>query len=94
MRGKATGRPVYELLGCAERTEIPMYWSIGKGYADWNVQPVQDLYEEPVLPVDGRIILSDRPGLGLSLREDTLAKWPLSICLDNIMMPFILCHYD
>lgn len=45
-----------------------------EGYPDWNVQQVQDLYEEPVLPVDGKITLSDRPGLGLTLREDVLAE--------------------
>ena len=32
------------------------------------------LYNEPVLPTNGRIALSDRPGLGVTLNEAVVAK--------------------
>ena len=35
---------------------------------------IQELFLEPVLPVDGRISLSDRPGLGLTLDERSVAR--------------------
>jgi D-arabinonate dehydratase/D-galactarolactone cycloisomerase len=41
---------------------------------DFDVEPVQDMFEEPVVPVDGKITLSDKPGLGLTLNERTLNK--------------------
>ena len=41
---------------------------------DWDVQPVQDLFEERVVPVDGKITLSDKPGLGLTLNEEALQR--------------------
>ena len=31
--GKAAGMPIYQLLGGARRTEIPLYWSRGKGWS-------------------------------------------------------------
>jgi L-alanine-DL-glutamate epimerase-like enolase superfamily enzyme len=41
---------------------------------DWDVQRVQALFEEPILPVDGKITLSDKPGLGLTLIDEALQK--------------------
>ena len=41
---------------------------------DFDVAPVQEMFEEPVVPVDGAITLSDKPGLGLTLNEKALAK--------------------
>jgi L-alanine-DL-glutamate epimerase-like enolase superfamily enzyme len=35
---------------------------------------VQELYGESVIPVDGNMILSDRPGLGIELNEAAVAK--------------------
>ena len=33
LTGKALGLPVYQLLGGAARTSIPLYWSVGGGYS-------------------------------------------------------------
>ena len=41
---------------------------------DGDVQPVQDLFEERVLPTEGKITLSDNPGLGLTLNEKALKQ--------------------
>ena len=41
---------------------------------NWDLQPVQDLFEERVIPDEGKITLSSTPGLGLTLREDALEK--------------------
>ena len=35
---------------------------------------IASLFKEPIMPVDGMIHLPDRPGLGLELDEDALAK--------------------
>ena len=40
--GKAAGMPIYQLLGGARRTEIPLYWSRGNG---WSKSPEQMLEE-------------------------------------------------
>ena len=40
--GKAAGMPIYQLLGGARRTEIPLYWSRGNG---WSKTPEQMLEE-------------------------------------------------
>ena len=40
--GKAAGLPVYQLLGGAARTEIPLYWSRGNG---WTKSPEEMLEE-------------------------------------------------
>ncbi len=37
-------------------------------------QQVQDLFNEPVLPVDGKMHLSDAPGFGVTLNEKALEK--------------------
>ena len=39
---------------------------------DFDADRVQEMFEEPVLPTDGTIRLSDKPGLGLTLREKAL----------------------
>ena len=39
--GKEAGLPVYQLMGGATRTEIPLYWSTGSG---WKMQP-EDMLE-------------------------------------------------
>ena len=38
--GKETGQPVYNLMGGAARTEIPLYWSTGSG---WKFTPQEML---------------------------------------------------
>lgn len=43
-----------------------------------NPQPVQDLFEEPILPEGGKITLSDQPGLGLTLNHEALSAARLS----------------
>ena len=40
--GKAAGMPIYQLLGGARRTEIPLYWSRGNG---WSKSPEEMLSE-------------------------------------------------
>ena len=40
--GKAASMPIYQLLGGARRTEIPLYWSRGNG---WSKSPEQMLEE-------------------------------------------------
>ena len=42
--------------------------------ADRNLERAQELYHEPVLPVDGTITLSDAPGFGLTLNEAVLRQ--------------------
>jgi L-alanine-DL-glutamate epimerase-like enolase superfamily enzyme len=37
-------------------------------------EQIQELYHEPVLPVNGRIALSDRPGLGVTLNEAVIDR--------------------
>ena len=41
---------------------------------DRNLERAQELYHEPVLPVDGAITLSDAPGFGLTLNEAVLRR--------------------
>ena len=41
---------------------------------DRNMERAQALYNEPVLPVDGAIELSEAPGFGLTLNETELAR--------------------
>jgi L-alanine-DL-glutamate epimerase-like enolase superfamily enzyme len=38
------------------------------------MEQIAELFEEPILPVDGAITLPDRPGLGLTLDERALAR--------------------
>ena len=38
--GKETGLPVYQLMGGAARTHIPLYWSTGSG---WRMEPYEML---------------------------------------------------
>ncbi len=40
--GKATNMPIYQLLGGARRTDIPLYWSRGNG---WSKSPEEMLEE-------------------------------------------------
>ena len=42
--------------------------------ADRNLERAQELYNEPVLPVDGAMTLSDAPGFGLTLNETVLTQ--------------------
>ena len=42
------------------------------------VDRVQELFEEPILPTNGRMQLSDRPGLGLTLREGVVDRLRVS----------------
>lgn len=37
-------------------------------------EQIQELYNEPVLPTNGRIALSDRPGLGVTLNEAVIQR--------------------
>lgn len=48
---------------------------------DRNIYPLRDeLLEEPItVAADGMIHLSDRPGLGITLREDTVKKYRVDI---------------
>ena len=39
---------------------------------------VQELYGDVVIPKDGKMILSDRPGLGIELNEATVTKLTIS----------------
>jgi D-arabinonate dehydratase/D-galactarolactone cycloisomerase len=39
-----------------------------------SIDQIAELFEEPIVPVDGTITLPDRPGLGLTLNERALAK--------------------
>ena len=41
--GKAAGLPIHALLGGAARTEIPLYWSVGAGFAKTPDQMVADV---------------------------------------------------
>jgi D-arabinonate dehydratase/D-galactarolactone cycloisomerase len=43
LTGKATGLPVYQLLGGAARTTIPLYWSVGAGWQKSPDQMVADV---------------------------------------------------
>jgi L-alanine-DL-glutamate epimerase-like enolase superfamily enzyme len=36
---------------------------------------VAELFAEPIIPENGKIKLSDRPGLGLEFDENALADW-------------------
>ncbi len=36
---------------------------------------VAELFVDPIIPEDGKITLSDRPGLGLEIDESALARW-------------------
>jgi L-alanine-DL-glutamate epimerase-like enolase superfamily enzyme len=45
LTGKATGLPVYQLLGGAARTTIPLYWSVGAGWRKTPVEMVADVQE-------------------------------------------------
>ena len=47
--GKASGLPIYALLGGARRTEIPLYWSRGNGWCkepEEMLEEVQEGYEK------------------------------------------------
>jgi len=39
-----------------------------------DLDQIAALFKEPIMPDEGRILLPDRPGLGLELDEDALAK--------------------
>ena len=39
-----------------------------------TVEQIAELFEEPIVPVDGAITLPDRPGLGLTMNERALEK--------------------
>ena len=43
LTGKAAGLPVYQLLGGAARTSIPLYWSVGMGNAKTPDQMLADV---------------------------------------------------
>jgi len=48
--GKARGQPLYQMLGGAARTRIPLYWSTGLGWKRWREGgggpgPAEDLVE-------------------------------------------------
>lgn len=36
---------------------------------------IATLFNEPIIPANGRIVLPDRPGLGLTLNQDALRDW-------------------
>jgi L-rhamnonate dehydratase len=47
-------------------------------YLEYNVmdQPLRtDLAVDPIMPVDGRVPVPEKPGLGIELREDTIARF-------------------
>ncbi|MEX2643303.1 MAG: mandelate racemase/muconate lactonizing enzyme family protein [Acetobacterales bacterium] len=47
-------------------------------YLEYNVmeQPLRtDLAVEPIVPVDGRVSVPEKPGLGVELRDDTIARF-------------------
>ncbi len=43
LAGKAAGLPVYQLLGGAARTHIPLYWSVGNGWKKTPDEMVADV---------------------------------------------------
>lgn len=45
LTGKAVGLPVYQLLGGAARTTIPLYWSVGSGWRKTPADMVADVHD-------------------------------------------------
>ncbi|MBT3943071.1 MAG: mandelate racemase/muconate lactonizing enzyme family protein, partial [Chloroflexi bacterium] len=74
--------PHSPVAGINSAASLHAYSTVGNGirpheFSDefsGDLDLIAGLFKEPIMPYEGRIQLPDRPGLGLELDEDAVAK--------------------